>query len=126
MAGAQPPVAVAGTLNRLAVKIDGDGRLWLDGRRHDGAGRWPRASRGELRFRAEDACLLLGPWGPSLQTHLLLSGRCGRIDRHGVEVQIGRQTVRAAWPASADGELPTRTGRRVWLSVPWSALEYRR
>ncbi|MBA4501221.1 hypothetical protein [Marinobacterium marinum] len=113
------------TPNRLPVKVDAAGRVWVAGKAQDCRAFLPACSRGELVFAPEDVCVLQGPWGPDPDMHLILSGRCARQTGRRLELVLDDGLSLQATHHLDACAVPTLTPmQRVWLSIPLQALQY--
>jgi hypothetical protein len=111
--------------NRLPVKVDVGGSAWLDGKPLLCPPVFPASSRGELVFRSMDAGVLLGPWGPDPEQHLILSCRVlNRQDRLLRLTLEGGRCLDVWLSGQFNTELKPR--QRIWLSIALSVLQYHR
>lgn len=111
----------------LPVKIDSFGRAWSGAVSVRCPMDLPAGKRGQLVFDTADVVLLLGPWGPDTSTHLLLPGSIGNIDEQNrINIGIGRDLpeLTLAGRNEHSSFLNARQGQKVWLSIPYTALEF--
>ncbi len=112
-------------VNRVPVKVDATGTLWIEGKPLVCPPIFPCSSRGELVFAAEETGLLLGPWGPDPDHHLILSGRfAGQQDERLSLTLDGELVLQVSLPQNVAATLQLRPRQRLWLSIPLSALKY--
>ena len=114
--------------NRLPVKVDTCGGVWLEGGLLNCALVLPFSSRGELVFKPSDTFVLMGPWGPDPSTHLIVPA-C--VETIGTEVPLARLNLRLPNSGKllsvcvlSKAAQALCQGRKVWLSVPLGALDY--
>ncbi|GAA0693752.1 hypothetical protein GCM10009104_21440 [Marinobacterium maritimum] len=123
------PVSLKATerMNRMPVKVDASGGLWIEGRPLVCPPIFPCSSRGELVFSPGETGVLLGPWGPDPDHHLILSGRLsGQQEGRLILTLDSGLMLQACHPVNTSASLELRPRQRLWLSIPLSALEYRR
>ncbi len=112
-------------MNRVPVKVDAAGIVWLAGKPQACPPIFPCSSRGELVFAPADGGLLLGPWGPDPDHHLILSGRFAGQQEGRFRLALdGESGLQVDLPLEAATRVQLRPRQRLWLSVPLSALEY--
>lgn len=111
----------------LPVKVDSLGCAWSGARSLRCPIDLPAGKRGQLVFDTADVVLLLGPWGPDTRTHLILQGIIGGVDaRHQISIGFSHgmpELILTVKPEQAS-LLSSRHGQKVWLSVPYTALEF--
>lgn len=111
--------------NRLPVKVDAAGVVWMEGKPQDCPPFLPGSSRGELVFEPADICILLGPWGPDPDSHLILSGCCSSQEGNLLTLVLDTGRALQARLPMNDSQMPRLMPRqRVWLSIPLNALHY--
>ncbi len=112
-------------LNRIPVKVDGEGNVWMGGRSLGYPAVLPCSSRGELVFAPSDTGVLLGPWGPDPDSYLILAGRFSGLDGALLQLTLeGGPVLKVRVPASVITSMQLKPRQRLWLSISLSALKY--
>ncbi|GAA0783743.1 hypothetical protein [Marinobacterium sediminicola] len=111
--------------NRIPVKVDVAGRVWLEGKLLTCPPRFPCCSRGELVFSPCDVTLLLGPWGPDPDNYLTLSGCYSAQSGDSVTLVLDSGLkIRASLPGGIRCSSTLKPLQKVWLAIPLAKLQF--